>query len=183
MKRVMIISFIAFMITSCLLAQVKDSVDVKALVKQQIVEAQQKEKTKRNTFAVVKKAEVKTQNVENNSDDGIAVSTILKVLVLLVASLAASAVIIKRRLKLRKIENRIKLKENVKQLREEQLVRNIDPRLKMIRKKLCLTSSYLNKPEKEIIIAAKKLSIAKEEILLASRLNSYAMRQKMEASV
>jgi hypothetical protein len=77
----------------------------------------------------------------------------------------------------------MKFKENVRAIREEQLVKKIDPRLKSIRKRLCLTSAYLNKPEKEIMLTAKKLKIAKEELFLASRLNSYKINSRLEASI
>ncbi|MBU1097643.1 MAG: hypothetical protein KKB34_14265 [Bacteroidetes bacterium] len=107
----------------------------------------------------------------------------LKMFVLFIVASVAAGFVIKRRLKIKKISDRIKLKENVKAMREEQLVKTMDPRLKSIRKRLCLTSTYLNKPEKEVILAAKRYQISKEEIYLASRLNMYKMEEKLEARV
>ena len=182
MIRMMVSALFMLIFSTCLFAQANDSIDVSALVKKQILLAQQKEKN--NTKVVpVKSTIVSKPEFQNDIENsGMSTASIIKIIILLCAILIASAVIGKRRYKMRKIENRIKLKQNVKQLREEQLVKNIDPRLKMIRKKLCLNSSYLNKPEKEVILAARKLSIAKEEILLASRLNSYGIGQKMGAT-
>jgi uncharacterized membrane protein YciS (DUF1049 family) len=116
--------------SSCLLfAQSNDSVDVKAMVKKQILLAQQKTQNAKK-MVPTKSAIVTQPKIKNQiADDGISTATIVKILVLLIASLVAAGIILKRRYKLRKIENRIKLKQNVKQLREEQLVKKIDPRL------------------------------------------------------
>lgn len=162
-------------------AQTSDSVDIKAMVKQQILAAQEKEKNKSNVITTSEMISVNPvitkQNIKGDS------TVYIKFGVLLLASLIAAGFVIKRRMKVKKIENRLNLKKNIKAIREEQLVKEIDPRLKSIRKRLCLTSNYLNKPEKEVIFAAKKMSLAKEELLLASRLQNFRVSDKMEVTV
>ncbi|MBN1301124.1 MAG: hypothetical protein JW995_07890 [Melioribacteraceae bacterium] len=173
-------SILLLILTGSALASQSDSVDVKAIVKQQIMEAQQKQtisETSKSHRLVKKSSPVV---VEASSESENFSFPFLQFIILGSASLIAAGVVLKRRLKMKKIADRIKLKQNVKALREERLVKEIDPRLKYIRKRLCLNSIYLKKPEKEIIIAARKLQLAKEEFLLASRLNAHQFNRNVE---
>ncbi len=165
-----------------LLGQTKnDSIDIKAIVKQQILAA----KERQNQQILLKPEPYKAEQVSMipATKADFTDPLYIKIGVLALASFIAVGFVLKRRMKMRKIENRMNLRKNIKAIREEQLVKEMDPRLKSIRKRLCMTSNYLNKPEKEVIIAAKKMSIAKEELMLASRLNNYKVNEKMEVTV
>ena len=182
MKKGLIIYLVlALVLINSVNAQSNDTVNIRALVKQQILAAQEKSKKQSIKLQQQSVTPVEQQNLAETNTGFPAL--FWKLGILIAASLVAVGFVIKRRLKFKKIEGRLKLKKNIKAIREEQLVKEIDPRLKSIRKRLCLTSNYLNKPEKEVIFAAKNMRLAKEELMLASRLRKYRVNDKMEVTV
>lgn len=99
-------------------------------------------------------------------------TTTLKLLILIAASFSAFGFVFIRRKKINKQLKKEILKENIKKLRNEQLIVSIDPRLKAIRKKLVLNSSYL-KVDKDKSKYAQNLQIGESELVLAMKLREY----------
>lgn len=79
-----------------------------------------------------------------------------------------------RRITFNKIKNSKKLKEKIKTLRNEKIKYEMDPRLKIIRKKLLATVPGSEMHYETINSSAKRLNISKDEIAIAARLNLYA---------
>ncbi len=162
-------------------AQNADSIDVKYLVQKQFEEA------KRKSLAEVAKNEksevitAKNSIVTETGLTGIPDDYFYKGLVMLTGTAVAFSWVKLRRFKRKKVFKNSQFKKNVKLMREEKFIKEIDPKLKEIRTKLTLTSVILNE-DKKISAAARKSQIGKEEILLASRIRSHEMQYRGQRS-
>lgn len=168
------------------MAQKNDSVDIRGMVQKQIQEAQKKQKAE--LISVDNKNYKSTPIIKKSSKQTLEQIEVIswmttEIIILLSASIAAVIFIVIRRRRLRKSSSNRDLKKNIKIIREEQLVINIDPRLRSIRKRLCLNSFYLNNVGNDVSAAARRLQIAKGEILLASRIRSYEIEKNLEGQL
>lgn len=151
--------------------------EIQLLVQRQIEEAK-----KKNLMATSKKEEVKPDPkpaevkpvVKPVEEESFIESYLIKGAIMLVASAGVFVWLLKRKTKLEKLQKQNQLRKNIKLMREEKFIKEIDPKLKEIRTKLTLTSVVLNE-EKKATAAARKSQIGKEEILLASRIRSHEM--------
>jgi hypothetical protein len=157
-------------------AQYEDTGSVRLIVQQQIEEA----KKKNNTAAAVEKpapvkTEIKKIPKDKSSSVGISSAFVIKGLIMLAATAAALVWLKTRRAKRNINDKNSRFKKNIKLMREEKFIKEIDPKLKEIRTRLTLTSVVLNE-ESKVTAAARKSQIGKEEILLASRIRSHEMQ-------
>ncbi len=139
-----------------------------------MLSAQKKTDVKRYVDMQIKNA----IGIERNSPNETSKGTILKLMILLTASVASFGYVFYRRRKISQIRKEAELKKRLEVLKNEKLTYTMEPKLKMIRRKL---SDIV--PEGKINIgsvpkSAKRLSIAQEEILLAARLNYYSKQSK-----
>lgn len=109
---------------------------------------------------------------ENTSSSSI----YIKLLILFAGASGSFGWVYLRRRKLNGKTNVEKLKENIKTLRDEKLKYEMDPRLKVIRKKLLDTVPATEIRSEAISSSARRLNISKEEISIAARLNYYAQK-------
>ena len=165
-------------------AQSSDSVDLKYLVQKQIEEAK-----KKNTIAPeteyqtpIVKTPVKNAVIETNHTIGIPDSYFYKGLILLLGAVAAFSWVSMRNSQRKKVYQKNQFKRNIKLMREEKFIKEIDPKLKEIRTRLTLTSVVLNEDNK-VSAAARRSQIGKEEILLASRIRSREMQYGRQRSL
>ena len=90
-----------------------------------------------------------------------------------------------RRIKKNKFETKntpdAEFKKNIQMVRAEKFIRPIDPKLKKIRTNLYLNTRYLNETNSSVSDAAKKLNIAKTELILAARFNRETGSQPLVA--
>ncbi len=140
--------------------------EVKRYVKQQIQSAIGLEKVNRSN--------------DNRNFNGILLA---KILFLISASALSFGYVFRRRNKIARIEKEKELKNKIKILRDEKLSYEMEPRLKMIRRKLSDTVPEGKVNIKVVPQSAKRLSIAQEEILLAARLNFYSKQSKIGGSI
>jgi len=176
MKNVLIFLSLMFFVISNSFAQmqVDSSNIVKELVRQQIMMAKEKQNRLIAENSVVPNTiKPETEAISDSKPEiSASISSVgIKLGIILFASLVAFGIIVVRRRKIRMLNKRNELKANIKKIRNEQLVVSIDPRLKAIRKKLVLNSSYLNKNEKNKFARENKL--APSEISLAEKLKQY----------
>ncbi len=157
------------------MAQANDNVDVKAIVKNQISAARAKEKEKVSTNTNIS-TEFAAANVKESGSS----TLFIKLSILVFAGIIATFWVIKRRSDEQKIKNVQQLKKNIKLVREEKFIKEIDPKLKAIRTSLYLNSSNLNPVGKGVSQRAKALQIAKGELLLASRIRLYTTENNLE---
>jgi hypothetical protein len=170
-----LILLLIFAVSGISNAQNSDSIDIRGMVKKQIQEAQSKDEQIRN-LRLQKQSTQKEVNfiseVINESD-----TYLVRVLILIsFATIVFSFVFIRRIKKRNKIvENN--LKRNIYLLREEKFVKKIDPKVRKIRTNLCMKYSHLDH-QRKIDNTAKKLNIAKGEIILASRLKNFNRKRE-----
>ncbi len=164
-------------------AQSDEAGSVHMLVQQQIEEA----KKKNNAEAVIveKSVPVKTETKKvletNDALLGIGGAFVFKAVIMLTATIAVLVWLRLRRAKRNITDKNNRFKKNVKLMREEKFIKEIDPRLKEIRTRLTLTSVVLNEDSK-VTAAAKKSQIGKEEILLASRIRAHEVQYSGQRS-
>lgn len=178
-----------FVLTTFAQSDLSSSVDVKQIVRQQIEEARKKEleastaekeekvipKEKKNIEAAI--PEVHKQAQKNGEDVFTKTSNfitnnpgVIKYAIIIFFSIIVTSFVAVRRVKLNKkpaVGN--DFKTNIKLVREEKFIKPIDPDLKKIRTNLCLTSRYLNTSDQFVTETAKKLNLAKTEIMLAAK--------------
>jgi len=174
---IILLIFLSVFLNNNILAQDADSIDVKYLVHKQIEEAKKKSlavsTVKYEAPAVTTPApKVVT---ESNTIVGIPGDYFFKGMIMLTASVLVFSWVGMRKAKRERIIKNNQYKRNIKLMREEKFIKEIDPKLKEIRTRLTLTSVVLNE-DKKISAAARKSFIGKEEILLASRLRSHGMQ-------
>ena len=92
------------------------------------------------------------------------------------AALAAFVLVFARRAWLgRSKKTGKKLKNNIRILREENIVKREEPQLKSVRSKLLNSPVILNNHGKPLSEVAKELNIAQGEIILAAKIKSYEL--------
>ncbi len=123
------------------------------------------------------------EKVQNMQEDGISSVTLIKLMILLTASIGSFGYVFFRRRKLSLAEKERELKEKIKVLREEKISYEMEPRLKMIRRKLSDTVPEGNVNLKVVPQSAKRLNISQEEIILAARLNFYSKQSEIGGSI
>lgn len=173
------ISFIFINLLFCVVnlaqVQIDSSNYVKQVLLQQIELAKAKQKMQSENLKQKSQVQVnENQIIEKNTvEEKASINpVVMKILILLSASGLIFTYVFLRRKKMNKVNSEKILKENIKKIRNEQLVVSIDPRLKAIRKKLVLNSSYLKKSDEQVKFA-KKNQIGESELLLAMKLNDY----------
>ena len=101
---------------------------------------------------------------------------VLKTAFLLAVSIVAFIIILLRRRKSRPKElQETSLKKNVRMLREEKMEFNINPELKMMRKRLLHDPSINFTSRDSISRTARELNISKGELMLAASIKSHEM--------
>ncbi len=110
------------------------------------------------------------------SESVFASSLFIRLSILFGASVISFGWVTSRRLKLKKKSSTNKLKENIKTLRAEKIKYEMDPRLKIVRKKLLSTVPGSQLHFETINSSAKRLNISQEEIAIAARLNMYSRK-------
>ena len=165
-------------------AQSGDSTDVKYLVQKQIEEAKKKnaEVEDIDYQVPVTKTPAKKAVVETNLVIGIPGEYFYKGLIMLTGAFMAFLWLAMRKTKREKVFQKNQFKKNIKLMREEKFIKEIDPKLKEIRTRLTLTSVVLNE-DKQISAAARRSQIGKEEIILASRMRSHEMQYGRQRSL
>lgn len=91
------------------------------------------------------------------------------------ALLAFSFVMVRRMLQGRSKKTGKNLKNNIRILREENVVKREQPELKSVRSKLLNSPVILNNHGKPLAEVAKELNIAQGEIILAAKIKSYEL--------
>ena len=163
-----------------------DSLNLQSIVQKQIETAKLKNSipvilnTAEESTTPVKKTIVVKSNPVNTSTS-VSSEWTYKGIIMFIGTAAVFVWLGFRRRKRNKILKTNSLKENIKLMREEKFIKEIDPKLKDIRTKLILTSVVLNE-DKIINAAARKSQIGKEEIILASRIRSREMQFNRQRS-
>jgi hypothetical protein len=175
--------FILFLILTMIFIRVaaaqnsRDSINIKAMVQDQINSAkevlqQEKillERAKKEHASIRGARKINIRTIDSSSSL-ISAATYLKIYILTVASFLAFLIIAYRRSKKRTIKGESKkLKNNIKLLRKEVPVQNFDKDLSTVRKEIIVSDSDINS-EENISSVAKKHSLAKGEILLAAKI-------------
>lgn len=160
-------------------AQTSETNEIKLLVQQQIEEAKKKNDLAQ-TQLVADEAKpvstpVKKEKVMPAEHGFVSSDIIIKSVIMLAATIGVLIWLGIRRTKKNLKSKDNQFKKNIKLMREEKFIKEIDPKLKEIRTKLTLTSVVLNE-EKQVTAAARKSQIGKEEILLASRIRTHKMQ-------
>jgi hypothetical protein len=101
-----------------------------------------------------------------------------RVLILFLSSIIVLSLVFLRRVKIQEKEITKQFKENIRLIREESLRQPIDYSLTPIRKSL-LQQFGDSLEERAITVLARKLKIAKGEILLANSIKNYATESNM----
>ncbi len=149
-----------------------DSVSVKKIVQMQIENALQKKNRTHSEIAANKtNKKIETKLLVKPSSLSLLRYTAnplyIKIGIMILASLTVFVWVFLRRR--RKKSGNDRLKENIGLMRREKFIKNIDPQLKEIRTKLCLTASTLSN-EKEVTAKARQMNIAKGELMLAMKM-------------
>jgi hypothetical protein len=165
--------FFSLTINTKLQAQESDAGSVQMIVQQQIAEAKKKNISPAVVEEEVKSVEkpVRRIKAEPESSSWFLSEYFVKGMIMLIAAAGVFGWFKIRETKRQKQVLNNMFKKNIKLMREEKFIKEIDPKLKQIRTRLTLTSVVLNE-DKKVTAAAKKSQIGKEEILLASRIRS-----------
>jgi hypothetical protein len=160
-------------------AQSSETNEIKLLVQQQIEEAKKKNDLAQAQTASVEvkpvSAPVKTEKAKPVEHELFSSDIIIKSGIMLAATIGVLIWLGIRKTKKNLKTKDNQFKKNIKLMREEKFIKEIDPKLKEIRTKLTLTSVVLNE-EKQVTAAARKSQIGKEEILLASRIRTHEIQ-------
>lgn len=173
-----------------------EEVDIQELVRQQIDEARKKEKSKieneNSAIAepvVYQKAKPETEqtiigslnDIYNKVEDNLG-SLEIKLIILSSFTVVVMSVVGVKRGKKKNVKvNNFpaqEFKKNIKLVREEKFIRHIDPKLKKLRTNLYLNTRYLNESSSDLSETARKLNIAKTELILASRFSKEQLARK-----
>jgi len=151
------------------LAQSSDNVDLQAIVKAQMLQAQ-------GGSEMITKESVKN-NSRNVAFPNIS-SGVFNLLILILSSVIVLSLVFLRRVKIQQKIISKQFKENIRLIREENLRHPIDHSLTPVRKGLLeKIESCLG--EQNITALARKLKIAKGEILLVNNIKSYGSGTKI----
>jgi len=162
------ISILITLFSTAIVGQDNSALDLKAKVKAQMLKAQ-------NNMPMVEKNE----KTENSSFYIPNISTgMFRVLILFLSSIIVLSLVFLRRVKIQEKEITKQFKENIRLIREESLRQPIDYSLTPIRKSL-LQQFGDSLEERAITVLARKLKIAKGEILLANSIKNYATESNM----
>ncbi len=142
--------------------------------------AQEKGKVKKYVEQQIKSAIGLEKMEEERSSNAV---IILKGIILLAASVGSFGFVFYRRKKISQAQKEEELKDKIKKLRDEKITYQMEPRLKMIRRKLSETVPDGKINLKLVPQSAKRLNIAQEEILLAARLNFYSKQNGIGGSI
>lgn len=165
--------FMIFVLSSILFAQAADTIVISKIVEQQIANARLKEKQTKSysNFETETEKPAKTENAPKillSKDD----TDMEKVFIIGSAAVAAGAFVGFRRVrKSLKNKNSKKLKENIHRLRNEELLFEEDPKLRVVREKLN-GYSYYDMNDEKLSQKAKEYKISQGEMMLAARLKS-----------
>ena len=161
-------------------AQNGNGVDIRVMVKEQIVEAQRKQLPVKQVSKIEKPVIVQSStnllNIIFTTD--IDRMLIIKIAIMLLAAILSLFIILYRRRRLKRKEEAKKFKQNIKLIREENVFSSLDHTSIQIRKKLMQISGNVKHVENSIGSLAKKLNISSGEILLANRLNIYKLENE-----
>jgi len=147
-----------------LFAQNDSKVDIRAMVKAQMLKAQ-------GNIPMVEKKSAKGKS-ERVSFPNIS-SGVFRVLIFILSSIIILSLVYLRRVRIQHQLVSKRFKENIRLIREESLRPPIDYSLTPVRKSL-LEKIGTSLEEKTITSLAKKLNIAKGEILLVNSMKNYA---------
>ncbi len=150
-------------------AQQNSSIDVRAKVKAQMLKAQ-------SNMAMG----TKTSKSENASFPNIS-SGVFSFLILVLSSIIILSLVFLRRVKIQSKEISRQFRENIRLIREENLRQPLDYTLTPVRKSLFekIENCF---DDKTISTLARKLKIAKGEIMLVNNIKSYASDSNMARS-
>jgi len=182
MKNLIYIYLLTIIIVSPLkiYAQNGDTVDIRAMVREQIVEAQRKQLPIKQISNIEKPVIVQSStnllNLIFTTD--IDPMLIIKIAILLLTAILSLFLILYRRRILKRKEEAKRFKQNIKLMREENVFSSLDHTSIQIRKKLTQISGNAKHVENSIGNLAKKLNISSGEILLANRLNIYKLENE-----
>lgn len=154
-----LIALVAF---SNLMLFAQDNVDLRAKVKEQINQVQA-------NSSVVTKADLESESIifPNISP------MVFRILIFLLGSIIVFALVFLRRVKIKHKMISLQFKENIRLIREESLKQPINYTLTPVRKGL-LEKIETCLEDKTISNLARKLNIAKGEIMLVNNIRSYA---------
>ena len=136
--------------------QATDSLNLQSIVQKQIEEA----KMKNSVPVILKNTEANLESIGNSKilkpelKQSSSSGWIYKSIIMLVGIIAVSGWLVYRRINRKKVMKVNDFKKNIKLMREEKFIKEIDPRLKDIRTKLILISVILN--EDKIINANRE---------------------------
>jgi hypothetical protein len=166
-----------------LTAQNSDSLYIQSIVKQQIAEAKLKNSVPVFKYIGTQQSVIPSENKQISPEEisGIPDEYLYKGIIMMIGVIAVFSWLRYRKNQRSKVLQNYRMKKNIRLMREEKFIKEIDPRLKNIRTKLILTSVVLNE-DKKVNAAAKKSQIGKEEINLASRIRSREMQYNGQRS-
>ncbi len=174
-KKISQILFIAISFVSItIIAQDSVSVDLRAMVKAQMLQAQSSQMiTKESTKTSIKKDSriFSYPKVPNVAFPKIS-SGVFKILVLILSAVILISLVILRRVRIQQKIVSKQFKENIRLIREEGLRQPIDFSLTPVRKGL-LEKIECCLEEKSITVLARKLKISKGEIHLVNSIKTY----------
>ncbi len=173
-KRYIIILLIAFVfINGVTTAQNSDNVDLKAIVKAQMLQAQG------GSSQTITK-ESSTSNSRNVAFPNIS-SGVFKLLILMLSTIIVLSLVFLRRVRIQQKLISKQFKENIRLIREESLRQPIDHSLTPVRKGL-LEKIENCFGEQNVTALARQLKIAKGEILLVNNIKSYGSETNIVGS-
>lgn len=154
---------------------IDSTVDIKALVAQQIIEIKEKEKSAetRKTVQQVPAQKLPSKKIvkAEMNESLLSKKDMLKIFIILEASLIAALVILWRRRNYNPDAQLLnKLRKNIRLLREERLATYNDAHLSKIRSALQTQPIKVDDRGRDIITKARKYSISKGEVHLAAKL-------------
>ena len=148
-----------------------DEINVKEFLDKQINEIKEKQDAPVNT------APNKDANLYATITNIMKQEAAVKIFIILEAIFVAALVIIWRRRKMTRTENRAVLKINISKLREEKIGSVEDKRLTQIRTGLAYKPIAINNTGSGITAAAKRLAISKGEVHLAAKIKILANKR------
>ncbi len=154
--------------SSTMIAQENKTIDIKAKVKAQMLKAQ-------SSMPMVQKEN--SEKTTNAAFPNIS-SVVFKGLIFVLLTTVILSLVFLRRVKIHEKEISKQFKENIRLIREESLRQPIDYTLTPVRQSLIhkIGSTF---EESAITVLARKLKIAKGEILLAGNMKNYASERNI----
>jgi len=153
-------------------AQSSNSIDIKTKVKEKMLKAQG------NTQMIEKRLEERSKGTFSFPNIS---TTLFRILILLLSSIIILSLVFLRRVKIREKLVSKQFKENIRLIREESLKQPINYTLTPVRKSLLQKIENCFE-ENTISSLARKLNIAKGEILLVNSIKNYASETNVARS-